>query len=109
MDYINRLDNYDGPEIAKIALGEKYQLYEEAFVIYKKNNFHVEAIEVLLNNLDDFLRAAEFADKTNIPEVWAKLGHAYLNNYRVSDAIECYIKAKDSSTYFTVIGAAEND
>jgi len=21
MDYINRLDNYDGPEIAKIALG----------------------------------------------------------------------------------------
>lgn len=24
MDYINRLDNYDGPEIAKIALGEQY-------------------------------------------------------------------------------------
>jgi len=22
MDYINRLDNYDGPELAKIALGE---------------------------------------------------------------------------------------
>lgn len=53
MDYINRLDNYDGPEIAKIALGEKYNLYEEAFVIYKKNNNHVEAIEVLLNNIED--------------------------------------------------------
>lgn len=24
MDYINRLDNYDGPEIAKIALGDPY-------------------------------------------------------------------------------------
>ena len=24
MDYINRLDNYDGPEMAKIALDERY-------------------------------------------------------------------------------------
>ena len=40
MDYINRLDNYDGPEIAKIALGDQYRLYEEAFVIYNKNNMH---------------------------------------------------------------------
>ena len=28
MDYINRLDNYDGPEMAKIALDDKYKLYE---------------------------------------------------------------------------------
>ena len=28
MDYINRLDNYDGVEIAKIALDPKYGLYE---------------------------------------------------------------------------------
>jgi clathrin heavy chain len=28
MDYINRLDNYDGVEIAKIALDPKYKLYE---------------------------------------------------------------------------------
>lgn len=28
MDYINRLDNYDGPEIAKIALEPKYSLFE---------------------------------------------------------------------------------
>lgn len=31
MDYINRLDNYNGEEIAKVALGEDYKLYEEAF------------------------------------------------------------------------------
>eukprot|EP00971_Amphidinium_carterae_P170687 3382731-Amphidinium_carterae.1 len=31
MDYINRLDNYDGPEIAKIAVGEPYHLYEEVW------------------------------------------------------------------------------
>jgi len=28
MDYINRLDNYDAPEIAKIASDPKYGLYE---------------------------------------------------------------------------------
>ena len=26
MDYINRLDNYNGPEIAKIAIGDSYCL-----------------------------------------------------------------------------------
>jgi clathrin heavy chain len=35
-DYINRLDNFDGPEIAKIAASEQYELYEEAFTIYVK-------------------------------------------------------------------------
>lgn len=35
-DYINRLDNFDGPEIAKIAASEAYELYEEAFAIYVK-------------------------------------------------------------------------
>jgi clathrin heavy chain len=36
MEYITRLDNYDGAEIAKIALKDEYQLFEEAFTIYKK-------------------------------------------------------------------------
>ena len=33
MEYINRLDAYDGREIAKIALRDEYQLFEEAFTI----------------------------------------------------------------------------
>lgn len=44
MDYINRLTCYNGPEIAKVALGPEYKLYEEAFVIYKKGDMHVEAM-----------------------------------------------------------------
>ena len=63
MDYINRLDNYDGPEIAKIALGEQYQLYEEAFVIYKKSGYEVEAIEVLLNNIESILEQLNLLKK----------------------------------------------
>ena len=59
MDYLNRLGNYGGPEIAKIALGDPYHLYEEAFLIYKKCNLHAEAMETLLANVQDVLRAQE--------------------------------------------------
>ena len=34
MDYILKLDNYDAPDIANIAVGS--ELFEEAFAIYKK-------------------------------------------------------------------------
>ena len=51
MEYINRLDSFNGPEIAKIALKEEYQLYEEAFAIYKKFEMHVEAVEVLIDHM----------------------------------------------------------
>merc|ERR1712070_631990 len=34
MEYINRLDNFDGPEIAKIAVSAEYELFEEGSVIY---------------------------------------------------------------------------
>jgi len=36
MDYIGRLDNFDGPEIAAYCLEEEFKLYEEAFFIFKK-------------------------------------------------------------------------
>ena len=51
MDYINRLDNYDGIELAKIAQKEQYQLFDEALCIYKKFGEHVEAVRVLIANL----------------------------------------------------------
>jgi clathrin heavy chain len=62
MDYINRLDNYDGKEIAKIALREEYAMYEEAFAIYKKFAHHLEAVAVLLTNMNDIERAGEYAN-----------------------------------------------
>lgn len=68
MDYIKRLDNYDGPAIAVIAI--EHQLYEEAFEIYRKQNHNEEALSVLLNNIRDLNRSAEFAEKIGKPEVW---------------------------------------
>ena len=46
MEYINRLDNYDAPDIAKIAI--ESELYEEAFAIFKKFDVNTSAIEVQL-------------------------------------------------------------
>lgn len=103
MDYINRLDNYDGPEIARVALQEDYKLYEEALIIYKKINEPVNAVNVLLDNIQSLERAAEFADKINLPEVWTVLGQAYLKREMFSESIDCFIKANNGDHYEELI------
>lgn len=45
MEYINRLDNYDAPDIANIAISN--ELYEEAFAIFKKFDVNTSAIQVI--------------------------------------------------------------
>eukprot|EP00698_Gefionella_okellyi_P003029 TRINITY_DN12851_c0_g1_i1.p1 TRINITY_DN12851_c0_g1~~TRINITY_DN12851_c0_g1_i1.p1 ORF type:complete len:1713 (+),score=451.79 TRINITY_DN12851_c0_g1_i1:76-5214(+) len=106
MEYINRLDNYDGPDIATIAISAG--LYEEAFTIYKKFNLVVPAVQVLLNNIHDLERAFEFAERTNEPDVWSNLAGAQLEADMITEGIDSYIKAKDASQYKTVIYRAEN-
>ena len=117
MEYINRLDNFDGPDIAKIAASEKHELYEEALTIYikfgKKSTgdeqvaHHVAAVEVIVDNLRDLERAKEFAERVNIKPVWSKLGKAQLDALQVSEAIQSYIKANDATDYHNVISTAE--
>merc|ERR1712151_953537 len=109
MDYINRLDNYDGPEIAKIALGEPYRLYEEAFLIYKKSDLNSEAMDTLLTNVESIERAQEFAARCNDGTVWYKLGKAQLENHQIPGAIDSYLKAEDATDYMEVIQAASQD
>jgi clathrin heavy chain len=109
MDYINRLDDYDGPEIAKIALGDPYNLYEEAFLIYKKCNLNSEAMDTLLTNIDSMERANEFAARCNDSVVWYKLGKSCLEHGMVAEAIDAYLKAEDATDYAEVIQAAERE
>lgn len=117
MDYVNRLDNFDGPDIAKIAVGEQYCLYEEALTIYIKFgkmtageeqvSHHVAAVEVLVDYIKDLERAKEFAERVNIKAVWSKLAKAQLDAMLVKEAVDSYIKAKDPTDYLLVIAAAE--
>ena len=44
MEYINRLDNYDAPDIANIAIDS--ELFEEAFAIFRKFDVNTSAIQV---------------------------------------------------------------
>lgn len=117
-DYINRLDNFDGPEIAKIAASETYELYEEAFAIYVKfakatkvpeerAALNKSAVEVLVDNLRALDRAKAFAERVNEPEVWSKLAKAQLDDDNVHEAVNSYIKALDPSHYSEVIDKAQ--
>jgi len=118
MEYINRLDNFDGPEIAKIAVSSEYELFEEGFVIYQKfskreknaeekKKLDVAAIGVLVENLHAMDRAKVFAERINLPDVWSTLAAAQLREALVNDAIGSFIKANDPSFYTEVIAKAE--
>ena len=119
MEYINRLDNFDGPDIAKIAASDANGLYEEALTIYikfgkrsgatpeEKESLHVSAVEVLVDKIRDLERAKEFAERINIPSVWSTLARAQLEQSLITESINSYIKAKDASDYNRVIYTAE--
>lgn len=83
--YIDKLQNYDVAEIAKIAT--EHGLYEEAFMIYKKYEEHVMAMNVLVEHLVSLDRGAEYASKVNKPEVWSRLAKAQLDGLRMRDSI----------------------
>lgn len=83
--YIDKLQNYDAGEIAKIATD--HGLYEEAFTIYKKYEQHVMAMNVLVEHIVSIDRGLTYANKINKPEVWSRLAKAQLDGLRVKDAI----------------------
>ncbi|KHG02496.1 Clathrin heavy chain 2 [Gossypium arboreum] len=106
MDYINRLDNFDGPAVGEVAV--EAQLYEEAFSIFKKFNLNVQAVNVLLDNIRSIDRAVEFAFRVEEDAVWSQVAKAQLREGLVSDAIESFIRADDATHFLDVIRASED-
>ena len=104
MEYIDRLDNYDAPDIANIAI--QSQLYEEAFAIFKKFEVNSSAVQVLIENVNNLDRAYEFAERCNEPAVWSQLGKAQLQQNLVKEAIDSFIKANDPTDYMDVVETA---
>ena len=107
MEYITRLDNYDAPDIANIAISS--ELYEEAFAIFKKFEVNTSAIQVLIDHVNNLDRAYEFAEKCNEPAVWSQLARAQLNHGMVKESIDSYIKADDPSMYMEVVNVASKN
>lgn len=106
MEYVRRLDNYDGEDVAQVAIGE--ELFEEAFAIHQKFEQHVLAIGVLLDHLKDFPRGEEYALKVDASDVWSALGVKHLEAGQMAAGVNCLIKAKDPAPYKAVIDAARN-
>jgi len=69
-EYINRFEDYEPTSLAVLALTE-FQLYEHAFLLYKKagGDNNLQAIEILLSQLNDYDRANEFCKKVKHPKV----------------------------------------
>uniref|UniRef100_A0A1I8GPI0 Clathrin heavy chain n=1 Tax=Macrostomum lignano TaxID=282301 RepID=A0A1I8GPI0_9PLAT len=104
MDYVTKLDNFDAPEIAQIAVTNG--LFEEAFAVYKKFEANENAVRVLIDNVRSLDRAYEFAEKCNEPAVWSLLANAQLAEGFVKEAIDSFIKANDPSCYVEVVRVA---
>ncbi|KAJ3555518.1 hypothetical protein NM688_g2533 [Phlebia brevispora] len=102
--YIDKLQQYDSGDIARIAI--EHNLYEEAFLIYKKYEQHEMAINVLVEHIVSLDRGVEYATKVNQPAVWSRLAKAQLDGLRIKDAIDSYIKAQDPSNFVEVIEIA---
>lgn len=104
MDYIHRLTNYEGPDVAQICI--ENGLFEEAFEVFKKVDAHSEAVNVLIEYIVSIDRAYAYADRVDLPEVWSRLGKAQLDGLRVTDSIESYIRANDPGNHTEVIEIA---
>lgn len=104
MDYVQRLDKFDGPAVADVALDK--ELYEEALAIYKKFNDYTKAVRVLIDNIGSLERAVELATKVEEQEVWGVVAKAQLDAGQISEAIESYLKADDHRNYVEVSDAA---
>jgi len=102
--YIQNLDAYSPDDIAQQCI--EVGMYEEAFLIYKKDNNHVAAANVLVEHVVSIDRAQEYADQVDLPEVHSRVAKAQLDGLRVPDAIESYIRAGDPSNYNEVIEIA---
>ena len=86
--YINKLQNYDAADIARIAT--EHGLYEEALTIYKKHEQHAMAINVLVEHIVSIDRGLDYANKVNQPEVWSRLAKAQLDGLRIKDSVGMY-------------------
>ena len=104
MDYIQQLSAYTPDDVAENCISAG--MHEEALEVYKKQNDHISATNVLVDHIVSIDRAQDYAEKVELPEVWSKVAKAQLDGLRVSDSIASYIRANDATNYNEVIEVA---
>jgi len=94
LEYVRRLDNYDGKDIAPACVDAEH--YEAAYIIYQKFDQLDEALGVLLDHLKDWNRATDFALRVNDPNVWRRLGVAQLESCVIADGITSLLRGQNA-------------
>lgn len=107
MDYINRLDEFNMQEVAKIAMDNS--LYEVALAVFKKCNDNVSAVNILTNHIKDLYRANDIAEQCNDPSVWFLLAEAQFQNGWIKLSMVNYIKSncQDIKVHKNVVETAK--
>eukprot|EP01084_Bolivina_argentea_P033564 62071_1 len=73
--YIDKFKHFD-EKLASLCCDPEVKMYEQGFSIYKKFRKFVPAINVLLYDVKDIVRAQQFALKCNNNDVWNVLKQA---------------------------------
>jgi hypothetical protein len=108
MDYVNRLNSYDGPDFAKLALSDPYRLYEEACLIYKTAAAKAMPWTPSSPTLSHTSAPRSSLRDGTIPPFGAGRLTQLENNW-ISDAIDSYLSSENPTDFSGVIQAAERE
>ncbi|GFY82280.1 clathrin, heavy chain [Actinidia rufa] len=119
MNYINRLDNFDGPAVGDVvveaqlyneafAIFNEFNLNEEAFAIFKKFDLNVQVVMSCWIISEASMGLLNLHSVFEEDAVWTQVAKVQLREGFESEAIESFIHADDATQFLDVIRAAEN-
>lgn len=95
--------------MAAAMLRPENQLFEEAFLVYRKNGKNLQAIRVLIENICSLERAREFAEKAGQEELWSELALGFMRAGDFAQTVDCFLLANNATYYLDVIEMSRKD
>ncbi|KAK1442350.1 clathrin [Babesia gibsoni] len=108
-EYLLKLNNYDVAALSKLA--NSLGLARSSFAILKSGGKHSMALDALLSIKEPGIleEAHAYVEDLDKPELWFKLGRAYLADKQMPKAIDAYLCSKDLSDHGAIKRACEDD
>ncbi|GIX64752.1 clathrin heavy chain, putative [Babesia caballi] len=107
--YLQKLDNYDVSALSKLAAS--LGIPRSSFSILKNAGRHSEALDALLSVKEAGVlqEAHDYVQSADKPELWFRLGRAYLDEKQLKHAIEAYVRSGDLSDHARIKEACQGD
>ncbi|ORM41265.1 Clathrin heavy chain 1 [Babesia sp. Xinjiang] len=108
-EYLSKLDNYDVSALSKLS--DSLGLSRSSFSILKSAGRALEALDALLSMKEDGIlqEAHDYVASVDKPELWFRLGRAYLEEKNLPKAIDSYVRSGDLSDHERIKRACEGD